>query len=223
MDQHRANCLHTLMIASRVTELAQTNCHGSTGSTSERGADMTFAKGSALALAFAAAVALGVWIGPHITHRDAVATDSTASATQPAVDNDKQQTARESRHTAQPRATTKRAERAAATKTATPPGTTPREVPVAAPALHERLKPLLNKGADMGLASQDFTNAEQFAAVAHASRNTEVPFMVLKHRVVEEGKSLEDAIREFKPGVDATGEARRARAQAKSDISELEG
>jgi hypothetical protein len=185
---------------------------------------MTFAKGSALALAFAAAVALGVWIGPHITHRDdAVATDSTAAAAQPAVDSDKQQTARESRREAKPRATTRRAERAATANPATAPGTTPREVPAAAPALHERLKPLLNKGADMGVASRDFSDAEQFAAVAHAARNTDVPFMVLKHRVVEEGKSLEDAIREFKPGLDASGEARRARAQAKSDISELEG
>jgi hypothetical protein len=85
------------------------------------------------------------------------------------------------------------------------------------------LKPLLNKGADMGVAAQDFKDAEQFAAVAHAARNTEVPFMVLKHRTVYEGKSLEDAIREFKPDLNAAGEARRARAQAKSDVSELEG
>jgi hypothetical protein len=104
-----------------------------------------------------------------------------------------------------------------------PVGATPLTVPAAAPALHERLKPLLNKGADMGVAAQDFQDAEQFAAVAHAARNTEVPFMVLKDRTVYQGKSLEDAIREFKPDLNATGEARRARAQAKSDVSELEG
>ena len=75
----------------------------------------------------------------------------------------------------------------------------------------------------MGVASQDFKDAEQFAAVAHAARNTQVPFMVLKHHVVNEGKSLEDAIQEFKPDLNAGAEARRARAQAKSDISELEG
>jgi hypothetical protein len=85
------------------------------------------------------------------------------------------------------------------------------------------LKPLLNKGADMGVASADFVDAEQFAAVAHAARNTEVPFMVLKHRVVEEGKRLEDAIREFKPELNAAVEADRARREAKSDVQSLLG
>jgi hypothetical protein len=85
------------------------------------------------------------------------------------------------------------------------------------------LKPLLNKGADMGVASQEFGNGEQFAAVAHAARNTEVPFMVLKHSILDEGKSLEDAIHGYKPGLNAAVEAERARTQAKSDISALEG
>jgi len=184
---------------------------------------MTFTKGFALVLGFAAAVALGVWIGPHITHRGATVDDSTAAATeQPVVSTDKEQTPRDARHAPASRASAKRTT-AATTKTPTPVGATPRTVPAAAPALHERLKPLLNKGADMGVASQDFRDAEQFAAVAHAARNTEVPFMVLKHRVVEEGKSLEAAIHEFKPDLNAPVEARRAHAQAKSDIQELEG
>jgi hypothetical protein len=75
----------------------------------------------------------------------------------------------------------------------------------------------------MGVASADFVDAEQFAAVAHAARNTEVPFMVLKHRIVEEGKRLEDAIREFKPELNAAAEADRARRQAKSDVEALLG
>jgi len=184
---------------------------------------MTFTKGFALVLGFAAAVALGVWIGPHITHRGATVDDSTAAATeQPVVSTDKEQTPPDARHAPASRASAKRTT-AATTKTPTPVGATPRTVPAAAPALHERLKPLLNKGADMGRASQDFSDAEQFAAVVHAARNTEVPFMVLKHRVVEEGKSLEAAIHEFKPDLNAPVEARRAHAQAKSDIQELEG
>ena len=184
---------------------------------------MTFTKGFALVLGFAAAVALGVWIEPHITHRGATVDDSTAAATeQPVVSTDKEQTPRDARHAPASRASAK-GTTAATTKTPTPVGATPRTVPAAAPALHERLKPLLNKGADMGVASQDFRDAEQFAAVAHAARNTEVPFMVLKHRVVEEGKSLEAAIHEFKPDLNAPVEARRAHAQAKSDIQELEG
>jgi len=92
---------------------------------------------------------------------------------------------------------------------------------VIAPALHERLKPLLNKGANMDTASEGFVDAEQFAAVAHAARNTEIPFMVLKHRVVYEGTSLEAAIHEIKPDLNGAVEARRAYTQAKSDISAL--
>jgi cytoskeletal protein RodZ len=185
---------------------------------------MTFTKGFALALAFAAAVALGVWIGPHITHRGSTVNDSTAASTaQPVASIDNEQPAPHARRAPSSRASAKHTTAAATTKPPTPAGATPLTVPAAAPALHERLKPLLNKGADMGVASQDFRDAEQFAAVAHAARNTEVPFMVLKHRIVEEGKSLEDAIREFKPDLNARVEARRAHAQAKSDISELDG
>src|SRR6266566_5374320 len=184
---------------------------------------MTFIKGIALALGLTAAVAFGVWIGPHITHRGALVHDSAAVATeQPVKSIDNEQPAQETRRAPAPRARAKHTIPSATTKTATPVGATPLTVPAAAPALHERLKPLLNKGADMGRASQDFSDAEQFASVVHAARNTEVPFMVLKHRVVEEGKSLENAIHEFKPDLNATVEARRARAQAKSDIQELE-
>jgi hypothetical protein len=95
-------------------------------------------------------------------------------------------------------------------------------VSVIAPALHARLKPLLNKGANMDVASEDFGDAEQFAAVAHAARNTEIPFMVLKHRVVYEGTSLDAAIHEIKPHLNGRVEAQRAYTQAKSDISALE-
>jgi hypothetical protein len=90
-----------------------------------------------------------------------------------------------------------------------------------APELGERLKPLLNRGANMTIAAEGFGDAEQFAAVAHAARNTGVPFMLLKHRVVGEGKSLADAIRELQPGTNATVEAERAIAEARSDLAAL--
>jgi len=83
------------------------------------------------------------------------------------------------------------------------------------------LKPLLKKGADMGKAAEDFNSAEQFAAVAHAARNTDIPFMLLKDRTVNERKNLEEAIRELKPDANAVAEARTAREQAKADISAL--
>jgi hypothetical protein len=91
------------------------------------------------------------------------------------------------------------------------------------PELQQRLKPLLNQGANMEVASREFKDGEQFATVAHAARNTEIPFMVLKHRVVDEGKSLADAIQEFKPELDPKAEAARARAEAKSDVAAIKG
>ena len=92
-----------------------------------------------------------------------------------------------------------------------------------APELLGRLQPLLNKGADMSIAAEGFRDAETFAAVAHAARNTEVPFVLLKHRVLNEGKSVAEAIRESKPAANAGVEANLARAQARSDIAEIAG
>ena len=89
--------------------------------------------------------------------------------------------------------------------------------------MHDRLKPVLNRGTKVEIAAQGFSTAEQFATVAHAARNTEVPFMVLKHRVLDEGKTLAAAIRESKPNVNAVAEVRRARAAARQDISALVG
>ena len=90
-----------------------------------------------------------------------------------------------------------------------------------APELLGRLQPLLNRGADMTIAAEGFRDAETFAAVAHAARNTEVPFMVLKHQVVNKRKPLDKAIAELKPTVNAPIEANRAKAEARSDIASL--
>jgi len=49
------------------------------------------------------------------------------------------------------------------------------------------------------------------------------PFLLLKHRVLNEGKSVADAIRESKPAVNAAVEASLARAQARSDIASIAG
>ncbi len=183
---------------------------------------MSVVKGSALVLAFIGAIGLGVWMGPHIRYRAATAGDTVTSVAQtPVVNVDKDRAAPSAQRAKIRRAKAQPERSAAATPVVIASATTP-AIPAAAPALHERLKPLLNKGADMGIAAEDFDSAEQFAAVAHAARNTNVPFMVLKDRVVHQGKSLEDALREFKPDVNAAAEARRARVEAKSDLSELE-
>jgi hypothetical protein len=84
--------------------------------------------------------------------------------------------------------------------------------------LRDRVKAVLNPGARLELAAEDFTSAEQFVTVAHAARNTQVPFMVLKDRVLNQNQSLAEAIHEFKPDLDAKAEVKRARVEAQSDL-----
>jgi len=96
-----------------------------------------------------------------------------------------------------------------------------RTVVVSEAQLYERLKPVLNRGANMEIASSGFDTAEQFATVAHAARNTDVPFMVLKHRVLNEKRSLADAIHQAKPAIDAKAEVKSAQAAARADLASL--
>jgi hypothetical protein len=94
-------------------------------------------------------------------------------------------------------------------------------IPASAPELHDRIKPVLARGTKVSLAAEGFTDAEQFATLAHAARNTNVPFILLKHRVLAEGQSLEDAIRASNPDVDARVEALRAKGEARAHILSL--
>ena len=75
----------------------------------------------------------------------------------------------------------------------------------------------------MQVAADGFRSAEEFATVAHAAHNTNVPFMVLKYRVLNEGQTLVNAIHDLKPEVDAKAEVARAGAAAKSDIAAVVG
>jgi hypothetical protein len=165
---------------------------------------MTIGKMTALSLGLVGGFALGVWTGPHITQR----ADPASSAVHDTV------TAPDAPE-AVPSAAESRRTRPAAARVA--------RVDVSAPALHARLKPVLNRGADMAISAEGFRSAEQFATVVHAARNTEVPFVLLKHRVLNEGKSVAEAIRESKPAVNAAVEADLARAQARSDIASIAG
>jgi hypothetical protein len=54
--------------------------------------------------------------------------------------------------------------------------------------------------------------------VAHAARNTQVPFMVLKHRVLNEDRTLADAIEDYKPELNATNEVARAPRRRRARI-----
>lgn len=163
---------------------------------------MKTAKTLALTGAIAGAFALGVWTGPSVWDRDARTADApVADAAAPA-----RSTAAVEREA--PR--TLRREAAA------------RKLPASTPALHDRLEPVMNPGTRMELAAEGFKSAEQFATVAHAAHNTKVPFVILKHRVLEEGKTLTAAIREYKPDVDAAFEVRRAEVAARADVLALE-
>ena len=161
---------------------------------------MTSGKKLALTAGLVGAIALGVWALPRLVDTDRRSTDSmVADIAEPAT----------------PAAEKTPAPRRAArvSKVAVLPASTP--------ALHDRLKPVLNRGTKMEIAADGFESAEQFATVAYAARNTDVPFMVLKHRVLDEGKTLAAAIRESKPGVNAAAEVVRARQAARRDVSSL--
>lgn len=85
----------------------------------------------------------------------------------------------------------------------------------------QQVKGLLNHGADVRLAAAGFPNARELMTVAHAARNTDIPFILLKHRVLTEGMSLARAIRESKPELNEVSEVNRARADAKTDLARI--
>jgi hypothetical protein len=169
---------------------------------------MTIGKASALAAGFVGAVALGVAIGPSITHRGGGSVAMAPAAHETAPD------------AAKAPARTRPASRPAAAKPASSAAPA-MFVEASKPELHERLKPVLNRGTRMSVAAEGFRDAEQFATVAHAARNTNIPFMVLKYRVLNEKQSLAEAIRGSNPDIDAKAEVSRARAAAKADVAAI--
>ena len=177
------------------------------------------AKTSAAALGLVGGLALGVWIGSEMTSgREAVTPEPAVVATQ---------VAEEPAATTPQRDKPKRVARAArvsapAALEAPAPESAPKlvmTIPVSAPELHARMKPVLARGTKLPVAVEGFTSAEQFATLAHAAKNTQVPFILLKHRVLSEGQSLEQAIRASKPDLDAKSEVARARTAAKEDLA----
>lgn len=159
-------------------------------------------------------LALGVWIGAEMTWRP------TGSAAPVAVMQPVEAPAPEPAKVAPRRARVSRAAPPAAAASPEAPKLV-MTIPVSAPELHSRMKLVLARGTKIPLAVEGFKDAEQFATVAHAARNTQVPFVLLKHRVLTEGQSLEAAIRASKPDLDAATEAERARSEARSDIAAL--
>ena len=173
---------------------------------------MKTGKSSAATLGLVGGLALGVVIGSEMLQNRETVTpkpaEVTTSVAEPAA---KAAPAKPKRVTRAPRpAVARTAVTAPASESA------PRlvmTIPMSAPELHARIKPVLARGTKLPLAVEGFTDAEQFAALAHASRNTQVPFILLKHRVLNEGQSLEDAIRASKPDIDARVEALKAKGE----------
>jgi hypothetical protein len=179
------------------------------------------AKNSAAVLGLVGGLALGVWIGSEMTSGGEVPTPEPA-----AVAAQVEEPAAATPQPAKPKRVvrTARARVPAVVNEAPAPESTPKlvmTIPVSAPELHARLKPVLARGTKLPLAVEGFTSAEQFATVAHAAKNTQVPFILLKHRVLTEGQSLEAAIHASKPDLDAKSEVARARSAARSDIAAL--
>jgi hypothetical protein len=187
---------------------------------------MTAGKATALTTAFLGVFALGVAVGPSVKTQFSRHSTSPQSVESPTpVSEPLPAKAETPRASVKPRArmatVSPKAEVPNPVRSA--PATAAASIPASEPQLQARLKPVLNRGARMDVASEGFRSAEQFATVAHAARNTNIPFMLLKHRVLDEGRSLEDAIRESKPEVNARAEVDRAKDAAKSDLEALGG
>lgn len=171
-----------------------------------------------LAITGVGAIAATVWIASSAPERAAVP-NGTERAAAPAAD-----VARRTSLPAKKRPTKKPAEVAEpAEVTAETPGPSTVIVPsylVTQPRLADRAQPLLQRGADVQLAAEGFRTPELFMAVAHASRNLEVPFVVLKHHVLNERMTLSKAIAATRPDVNAAEHASLAMAAARADVFE---
>jgi hypothetical protein len=172
---------------------------------------MTFVKWSAITAGLVAAFGVGVWSAPHFQDRAPVDWRSSMEVNAPVAQQEI------------PLAPAPEATRVKAVVVRNITTFAPMETAVAtsSPELHARMKGVLRSGANMDIAANGFQSAEQFAMVAHAARNVDVPFMLLKHRVLDEGDTLVAAIRKSRNDVDAIVEADRARAEARSDLSSL--
>lgn len=172
---------------------------------------------SAATLGLVGGLVLGAWIGSELATSRESAAPAPVAVTAPAAE--------EPAAPAAPRRVT-RVARAASVGAVDAPASesAPKlvmTIPVSAPELHARMKPVLARGTKLPLAIEGFASAEQFATLAHAARNTQVPFSLLKHRVLTEGQSLEDAIRALNPEIDARTEALKAMGEARGDMLAL--
>lgn len=177
---------------------------------------MTILKASTISLGLAGAFALGVWTAPHFRDiNNAADMTPTTQVVEPAAMEPAPAPVKPIRTTKTARLT--RADMTEVEVSAVSArALSPNAVPV-----QRHAKALLNKGTDLNIASEGFRDATEFVTVAYAARNTEIPFLLLKHRVLNEGQTLSEAIRASKPQLDAVREMERARTKARADLSRL--
>ena len=84
--------------------------------------------------------------------------------------------------------------------------------------LTAQLQSRLPAGTDVVKASMGFRNLTQFVAAVHACQNLSIPFDKMRTTMVDEKKSLSEAIRALKPTASATIEAQRADYDARGTI-----
>ena len=89
------------------------------------------------------------------------------------------------------------------------------------PKLATKLAALLPKGTNLQEAALGFAHARQLAAAAHASKNLDLPFVLLKFTMKDSSsKALRGAIAELRPIQDAGAEVKKAEQQAKDDMKQ---
>lgn len=165
---------------------------------------MTLSTKTAITAGLIGAFGLGVWTAPHVRNIDMDPPVEQVEMSEPVVET---RTVREA-----PVVVTRVRSEAYAPVV---------RLEASAAPVQKHVKPLLTWGTDTQKAADGFTSAEQFVTVAYAAKNTQVPFILLKHRVLNEKKSLEAAIRTSKPDIDAALEADRARLEARADLARM--
>jgi hypothetical protein len=89
--------------------------------------------------------------------------------------------------------------------------------------LASKLQSRLPLGTDLTLAASGFRNLGQFVAAVHVSSNLGIPFVELKTRMVDQGMSLGQAIKDARPRTtDTTVVVRRAETDANTLIRTTE-
>jgi hypothetical protein len=173
---------------------------------------MKLIKASMMVLAIGGAFALGVWTGPYLTASvltaGTEATPPVAQVEQPAA-------------TPAEAETPQRPMRVARAVVRPAPNPFAPLKPASDPSVQKLAKSVLNPGTNLEMAADGFNDATLFVSTAYAAKNTGIPFVILKHRMLKLGYTLSDAIRISKPELDAVLEMERARTKARSAIQRL--